>query len=83
MFFLWLLDPAEAEGHLEHERAYWRGILLDFERIRGEPSGANRKARTFRIALEGGIRTVEARLEWLDWAIEQVRSPEWTEGEID
>lgn len=83
MFFLWLLDPPEAEGHLEHERGYWRGILVEFERIRAEPSGANRKGRTFRIALEGGIRTVEARLEWLDWAIEQVLSPEWTEGEAD
>ena len=52
-------------------------MLAEFRRISEEPTGANRKARTFRIALEGGIRHVESRLEWLDWAIEQVESPEW------
>ena len=83
MFFLWLLDPAEAESQLEEERAYWRGTLDEFERIRAEPTGANRKARTFRIALEGGIRTAEARIEWLDWAIEQVRSPAWAALDAD
>lgn len=83
MFFLWLLDPVEAEDHLERERAYWRGILDEFERIRSEPTGANRKSRTFRIALEGGVRTVEARLEWLDWAIDEVRSPDWSGDDAD
>ena len=78
IFFLWLLEPEEAASWLEGEREYWRGILDEFEQIREEPSGDNRKARTFRIALEGGIRTVEARLGWLTWALEQVRSPEWS-----
>ena len=83
IFFLWLLEPDEAERRLEDERGYWRGILDEFERIREEPTGANRKARTFRIALEGGIRTVAARLEWLEWAIEQVRSPSWAALDAD
>ena len=52
-------------------------MLGEFRRIRAEPTGTNRKARTFRIALEGGIRTVEARLAWLDDGIEEVCSPEW------
>lgn len=76
-FFLWLLEPDEAEAQVERERAYWSGILEEFQRIRDEPTGSNRKARTFRIALEGGIRTVEAQLEWLDDVIEEIRSPEW------
>jgi DNA-binding PadR family transcriptional regulator len=76
-FFLWLLEPEEAERQLESERAYWRAVLDEFERIRSEPTGSVKKARTFRIALEGGIHTVEARLEWLDSAIEEVRSPAW------
>jgi DNA-binding PadR family transcriptional regulator len=76
-FFLWLLDPAEAEAQLENERAYWQGVLDEFRRIESEPTGSNKKARTFRIALEGGIRVVEARLGWLDDAIAEIRSRTW------
>ena len=83
MFFLWVLEPDEAADRLEDERAYWRGVLDEFERIRAEPTGTNRKARTFRIALEGGIRTVAARLEWLDWAIAQVQSPAWRAADVE
>jgi DNA-binding PadR family transcriptional regulator len=82
-FFLWVLEPDEAARRLEDERAYWRGVLEEFERIRDEPTGTGRKARTFRIALEGGIRTVTARLEWLDWAIGEVRSPAWSAADAD
>jgi DNA-binding PadR family transcriptional regulator len=76
-FFLWLLEPDEAEAQVERERTYWSGLLGEFERIRAEPTSTNRKARTFRIALEGGIRTVEAQLAWLDDVLEEIRSPEW------
>jgi PadR family transcriptional regulator AphA len=76
-FFLWLLEPPEAERQLEEERSYWQGVLDEFRRIEGEPTGDNKKARTFRIALEGAIRTVEARLAWLDDAIAEIRSEEW------
>jgi PadR family transcriptional regulator, regulatory protein AphA len=76
-FFLWLLEPDEAVEQLERERDYSTEMLAELRRIREEPAGTNRKARTFRIALEGGIRYTESRLEWLEWAIEQVQSPEW------
>jgi DNA-binding PadR family transcriptional regulator len=76
-FVLWLLDPAEARDQLEVERTYWQGVLDEFLRIRGEPTGHNKKARTFRIALEGGIRTVEARLSWLADALAEIESEEW------
>jgi len=76
-FFLWLLDPAEARKQLEVERTYWQGVLDEFLRIREEPTGHNKKARTFRIALEGGIRTVEARLAWIDDALAEGESDEW------
>jgi PadR family transcriptional regulator AphA len=78
IFFLWLLEPDEAVEQLERERDYSAAMLAEFRRISEEPTGANRKARTFRIALEGGIRYAESRIEWLDWAIEQVRAPEWS-----
>jgi DNA-binding PadR family transcriptional regulator len=76
-FFLWLLEPAEAEDQLGDERSYWQGVLDEFRRIQDEPTGDNKKARSLRIALEGGIRTVEARLAWLDDAIAEIRSQEW------
>ena len=76
-FFLWLLDPPEAAEELERERGYWQGVLDEFRRIHAEPTGHNKKARTFRIALEGGIRGVEARLAWLEEAIAEVGSSEW------
>src|SRR5262245_26975548 len=60
-FFLWLLDPADAEGQLETERMYWQSVLDEFRRIEAEPTGRNKKARTFRIALDGAVRLTEAR----------------------
>jgi DNA-binding PadR family transcriptional regulator len=78
-FFLWVLEPEEAAAQLERERAYWQGILEELERIEAEPTGAGRKSRTFRIALEGGVRTIGARLAWLDDAIAEVRSPQWSD----
>ena len=76
-FFLWLLEPDEAREQLEGERAYWQGVLDEFLRIREEPTGHNKKARTLRIALEGGIQTVEARLAWLDDALAEIQSEAW------
>ena len=76
-FFLWLLEPAEAAGRLEDERTYWQGVLDEFFRIQDEPTGRDRKSRTFRIALEGGIAGVEARLAWLEKTIAEIRSPQW------
>ena len=76
-FFLWVLDPPEARAQLEHERADWSGVLDEFLGIQDEPTGRDKKSRTFRIALEGGIAGVEARLAWLDATIAEIRSPAW------
>jgi DNA-binding PadR family transcriptional regulator len=77
MFFLWLLEPDEAREQLAGERAYWQGVLDEFRRIEEEPTGHTKKARTFRIALEGGIHTIEARLGWLDDTLAEIQSDEW------
>ena len=76
-FFLWLLEPTEAAERLEDERTYWQGVLDEFLRIQDEPTGDDKKSRTFRIALEGGIAGVEARLAWLEQTIAEIRSPQW------
>ena len=78
IFFLWLLDPSEAAKQLERERSYWQGVLDEYLRIQDEPTGDDRKSRSFRIALEGGIRQAEARIAWLDGAVAEIRSPAWS-----
>jgi PadR family transcriptional regulator, regulatory protein AphA len=67
-FFLWLLEPGEAREQLERERRYWRERLDELEAIKARPRGPGRKEQAFGIALEGGIRSIETRLEWLGWA---------------
>lgn len=67
-FFLWLLEPEEARDEVERERIYWRERLAELEAIEARPRGPGRKEQAFGIALEGGIRGIRTRLEWLDWA---------------
>jgi PadR family transcriptional regulator AphA len=76
-FFLWLLEPDEARAQLEREQHHWRGVLDELETIRAAPRGPSRKEHAFLLALEGGIRSTEARLAWLEWALEQVSSRTW------
>jgi PadR family transcriptional regulator AphA len=71
-FFLWLLEPGEARAELEREREYWSERLDELEAIRAGPRGPGRKEQAFGIALEGGIRSLETRLQWLDWAAEEL-----------
>jgi len=71
-FFLWLLESDEALGQIEREQAHWSAQLADLQQIREAPRGTSRKELTFGIALEGGIRSIETRLEWLEWAAEQL-----------
>ena len=78
-FFLWLLEPAEASRTSSSASATTRAVLDEFRRIQDEPTGENKKARTFRIALEGGIGFVEGRIAWLDAVIEEIGSAEWEE----
>ena len=70
-------SPTRHAQQLEGERTYWQGVLEEFLHIREEPTGRGKKARTLRIALEGGIRMVEARLAWLDDALAEIQSEEW------
>src|SRR5262245_52686318 len=81
-FFLWLLEPTEAEEQLETERTYWQGVLDEYLRIQDEPTTRDKKGRTLRIALEGGILVAQARLTWLDAAIAEIRSAGWKALEL-
>jgi PadR family transcriptional regulator, regulatory protein AphA len=76
-FFLWLLEPTDARAQVERELAYWQDVLDELEAIRSKPRGRSRKEHAYGLALEGGIRMTEARIDWLLWALEEVSSPAW------
>jgi DNA-binding PadR family transcriptional regulator len=71
-FFLWLLEPAEIEAHLQSEAEYARALLADFEEIKAEdPEPRHPKGISYRLALEHGIATARARLEWAEQALRE------------
>lgn len=75
LFFLWLLEPAHAEAYLRGEAERARGLLDEFETIEAQPDPDNPKTRAYRIALELGLRSARARLEWAEWALTASRRP--------
>jgi DNA-binding PadR family transcriptional regulator len=75
LFFLWLLEPEEAEAYLRGEADSSRAALAEFETIAAQPDPDNPKTRAYRIALELGIRDARARLEWAEWSLTEARRP--------
>ena len=73
LFFLWLLEPAEATAYLNGEVDRQRAVLAEFEEIATEAVPATRKHRSFRVALEAGLRMTRARVEFLEWAVTEVQ----------
>ena len=74
VFFLWLLDPAEAAAFLRAERDRYLTLHAELERIQAEEEPITPKQRAYRVALVGGLLTFEARIRWAEWAIEEVSS---------
>lgn len=74
LFFLWLLDPADAEGYLRGEAERAREVLAELEAIAEQEDPDNPKTRAYRVALELGLRSARARLEWAEWALVRVAS---------
>ena len=52
LFFLWLLEPAEAEAYLRGEAERARAILAELEAIASQEDPETPKTRAYRIALE-------------------------------
>jgi DNA-binding PadR family transcriptional regulator len=69
LFFLWLLEPDEADAYLRAEVEQARATLDEFERIAAQEDPDNRKTRAYRTALELGLHTARARLEWAEGAV--------------
>ena len=69
LFFLWLLEPEEAEAYLRGEADRARATLAEFERIAAQKDPDNPKTRTYRTALELGLHTARARIDWAEGAL--------------
>jgi PadR family transcriptional regulator, regulatory protein AphA len=74
LFFLWLLEPVEAEAYLLGEAERARAVLAELERIAEQRDPDTPKTRAYRTALELGLRSARARLEWAEWAAADVGS---------
>jgi PadR family transcriptional regulator AphA len=72
LFFLWLLEPDEAQAYLRDEARRARHVLAELEAIAAEPDPDSPKTRAYGIALELGLRTWRARLEWAEWAVTEI-----------
>ena len=68
LFFLWLVEPADAEAYLHGEAERARETLAQLEEIATQVDPQTPKTRAYRIALELGLRSTRARLEWAEWA---------------
>ena len=68
LFFLWLLEPAEAEAYLRGEAERAQASLAELERIAAQEDPETPKTRAYRVALELGLRSARARLAWAEWA---------------
>ena len=78
IFLLWLLPRDEAAASLRREADYHRELLAELERIaEDEPDPASPKELAYRLALEHGLRTTRARVEWAEWAATRVEQAEW------
>jgi PadR family transcriptional regulator, regulatory protein AphA len=68
LFFLWLLEPEEAQAYLRGEAERARAVLAELEAIAAQEDPDTPKTRAYRVALELGLRSVRARAEWAEWA---------------
>ena len=74
LFFLWLLDDEDAAAYLRAEAGRARAVLAELEAIAAQEDPDSPKTRAYRAALELGLRSTRARLEWAEWAVEAVAS---------
>jgi PadR family transcriptional regulator, regulatory protein AphA len=69
LFFLWLLEPEEAEAYLRGEAEQARATLEELERIAEQEDPDTPKTRAYRTALELGLHAARARLAWAEEAL--------------
>jgi PadR family transcriptional regulator, regulatory protein AphA len=75
LFFLWLLEREDAVAYLQGEADDARARLAELEAIAAQPDPDTPKTRAYRVALELGLRSARARLEWAEWAVKVAHRP--------
>jgi PadR family transcriptional regulator, regulatory protein AphA len=75
LFFLWLLEPEEAEAYLRGEAEHARAVLAAFERIAEQEDPDSPKTRAYRTALELGLHTARAKLAWAEASLTAAARP--------
>ena len=68
LFFLWLLEPEDAEAYVRAEARRASALLGELEAIAVQEDPDTPKTRAYRVALELGLRSTRTRLEWAEWA---------------
>jgi PadR family transcriptional regulator, regulatory protein AphA len=73
VFFLWLIEPAQARAYLRGELEYHNALLAHYERT--VPPGWKHLSPADRwswVCLQAGIRHERALAEWAEWALTQI-----------
>jgi PadR family transcriptional regulator AphA len=73
VFFSYLVDPADVESLLRREADEYRRRLAILERFAAERPPETPSERASGLTVDAGIRANNARLEWAEAAIEEVR----------
>ena len=80
VFFLWLLDPDEAAAYLDREVEFQRRLLADLERIASTPVSDNATDRSYRLALDYGLRVTRTRRDWAEDGARELRARSGSRG---
>ncbi len=78
IFLLWLLEPEEAAAYLQRERELLELELDELEAIAAEDDPQTPPEKAAALALEHGLRSLRARIGWVDWALAEVAT--WPEA---
>ena len=73
VFFVYLVDPAEAEALLRREADEYRRRLAILENFAAEPATTPAE-RASALTVDAGIRSNRALVEWAEAAIDQIRT---------
>lgn len=72
VFFLWLLEPADASGYVRTLAEHHRTTLARYAAAAAEGPPTTAREHAFRVALEAGIRHERALLGWAEWALHEL-----------
>jgi DNA-binding PadR family transcriptional regulator len=73
-FFLYVVDPAEAEAFLRREADEYRRRLAILEAFAAEPPPTTRSERASGLTVDAGIRALRAYIDWAEAAVNEVRT---------